>query len=169
MFLDENGRIFGKLNILDVIIVAFIVLVLVFGGLYFAKSGDSASDKVKVKYTVEVLAKDAEYVEHIVVGENVVDGVTKQDMGKIVDFYTKDAIQLNENRVERKFVASKIPGKFDVYVTMELDADIKYPDIISGGEEIKIGSEVALRAESAAMHGYIVGIDYDQEEIRGRK
>lgn len=169
MFVDEKGRIFGKLNILDLFIIAFVVLVLVLGGLYFTRDNANASDKVKVQYTVEVLAKDASYIEHIVPGEKVVDGVTKQDMGKIVSFTQKDAMQIKEDMVGKKFVASKIPDKKDVYITMELDADINYPDICSGSEKIKIGKGVALRSESVAMHGYIVGIDYDLDEIRGRK
>lgn len=168
MFLDENGRIFGKLNILDLVIVVFIVLVLVLGGIYFSGNGD-LSDKAKVQYTVEVLAKDETYIDHIIEGETVVDGVTKQNMGKITGFTKKDAMQIKENMAERKFNAAKIPGKYDVYITIELDADINYPDISSGSEDIKIGKGVALRSESVAMHGYIVGIDYDLDEIRGRK
>lgn len=169
MFLDKNGRIFGKINILDLIIVLFIVIVLVVGGLFLESRGKDISDKVKVRYTVEVITKDDEYISHIVEGEKVVDGVTKQDMGTIVGYTAKDAMHLKEDMVGKKFVASKVEGKKDVYITMELLADVNYPDILSGTNEIKIGEEAALRSESVAMHGYIVDIDYDLDEIRGRK
>ena len=59
---DKNGRIFGKVNILDLIIVLFIVLVLVVGGLFIENRGKDVSDKVKVRYTVEVITKDYEYI-----------------------------------------------------------------------------------------------------------
>lgn len=169
MFIDENGKIFGKLNILDLFIVLFLVLVLAAGGWYFTRDGAMKEDKAYVEYTVEVVSKEDEYLEHIILGEKVVDGITKQEMGEIIRFEVKDAVQIKENMVERKFNAAKVPEKHDVYITIALDADINYPDICAGDEKIKIGKNVSLRSESAAMHGYIVGIDYDLDEIRGLK
>lgn len=166
MFVDKNGKFFGKISIIDVIICAFIILVLVFGGMFLSKNNSVAENKITVRYTVEVTEKNDEYVNHIIVGEKVIDGVTKQEMGKIVDVSTKDAVKIAEDLKGGRYVAASIPGKKDVYITMELLADVNYPDLLAGSVPIKIGSEAALRSESVAMHGYIVDVDVDSEELR---
>ena len=115
------------------------------------------------------MQKDPEYFDHIIPGEQVVDGKTKQPVGKIVSFEKKPTRILAQNNEEMTLAYDELEGKFDGYIEIELDAEVDYPDLKSGDEEIKLGKLVAYRSESAAIHGYIIGIDYDAEKLKEMK
>ena len=169
MFIDDKGRLFGKLNLLDLIIVLIIIAVLAFGGWYFTKGGTGGAETLTVDYTVEVLQKDPEYFDYIIAGEKVVDGVTKQPMGEIVSFETQTSRYLTQNNETLSLGYEEIEGKLDGRIVIRLEAEVAYPDLKSGDEKIKIGKQVAYRSESAAIKGYIIGMDYDNEKLEGMK
>lgn len=166
MFIDEKGRLFGKVNLLDIFFVllfiaAILVVVMLFGG----KSSNTST--LPVTYTLEVRNEEASYFDNVHVGEQVVDGVTKARMGKIVGFTKKQAHVLEQ--ANNKMAIFTPEGRYDGYITIQVDATVAYPDLMSNGQPIKIGEEVAYRSESLAMRGYIVAIDYDEETLRGMK
>ena len=166
MFIDEKGRLFGKVNLLDIFFVllflaAIFVVVIVFGG---KSSGDAT---LPVTYTIEVRNEDAAYFDNVHIGEKVVDGITKARMGEIVGFTKKQAHVLDQ--ANNRMAIFTPEGRYDGYITVQVDATVAYPDLTSEGQPIKIGEEVAYRSESLAMHGYIVAIDYDEETLRGMK
>ncbi len=169
MFIDDKGRLFGKLNLLDLIIVLIIIAVLAFGGWYFARGGAGSAETLTVDYTVEVLQKDPEYFDYIIEGEKVVDGVTKQPVGEIVSFETQTSRYLTQNNETLSLGYEEIEGKLDGHIVIRLDAEVAYPDLKSGDEKIKIGKQVAYRSESAAIKGYIIGMDYDNEKLEEMK
>ncbi len=165
MFIDDKGKLFGKLNILDLIIVLVIVAVLLFGGWYFMRGGAGGAETLTVDYTVEVLQQKPEYFDFIIEGEKVLDGVTKQPMGEIVSFKTQPSRLLTQNNDNLTLGYSEVEGKLDGHIVIRLDAEVAYPDLKSGDEKIKIGKQVAYRSESAAIKGYIIGMDYDNEKL----
>ena len=97
MFIDEKGKIFGKVNLLDLIIILVIILAVMFGGYYFISHKGADGSKLTILYTVEVTKKDEAYFSHIIEGENVVDGKTKQPMGRIVSYEKMPARILTQN------------------------------------------------------------------------
>lgn len=165
MFIDDKGRLFGKVNLLDLIIVLVIIAVLAFGGWYFLGGNAGSADTLTVDYTIEVLQQNPEYFDFIIEGEKVVDGVTKQPMGEIVSFKTQPSRLLTQNNENLSLGYDEIEGKLDGHIVIRLDAEVAYPDLKSGDEEIKIGKSVAYRSESAAIKGYIIGMDYDSEKL----
>ena len=163
MLIDEKGRLFGKINVLDILFVLlFIAVIAVVVILFGGRNGNAAT--LPVTYTLEVRNEDASYFDQVHVGEKVVDGVTKAYMGKIVGFTKKPAHVLEQ--ANNKMAIFTPEGFYDGYITSQVDATVSYPDLITDGQSIKIGEEVAYRSESLAMRGYVVAIDYDEEELR---
>ena len=166
MFIDEKGKLFGKVNLLDLLVVLIIIAALAFGGYYFIGKDSGTGSKMPIEYTVEVVKKDAKFFEHIIPGETVVDGKTKQPMGEIVSFEKHDCKIITQDNRDLSLKLDAVEGKFDGTIKIKLDADVAYPDFKSGNETIKIGKSVAYRSESAAIHGYIIGIDYDEAALK---
>ncbi len=166
MFIDEKGRLFGKVNLLDIFFVLLFIVAIAAVFLLFGGQGGNDST-LPVTYTLEVRNEDAAYFDNVHVGEQVVDGVTKARMGKIVGFTKKQAHVLEQ--ANNKMAIFTPEGYYDGYITILVDATVSYPDLIADGQPIKIGEEVAYRSESLAMRGYIVAIDYDEEELRRMK
>ena len=168
MIIDEKGKLFGKINLLDVLLILLIVAVLACAAVFFLGGGQlSNAETIPLTYTVEIKTKDAEYFEHIKEGEQVIDGITKTPAGRIVGLTTKPATQITQ--ADDKLILSEIAGKLDGYVEIQAEATVAYPDLLLGKEAVKIGKDVALRSESAAMHGYIIGMDYNADQLKEMK
>lgn len=169
MLIDEKGKVFGKLNLLDLFFILILLVAVIGACAYFARGGKNTGATLPVTYTLEIQNRDAAYFEHVKEGEQVTDGVNKTYMGKIVSFSKKPAHVITQ--ANDKLLLSHPEGKFDGYVVIEADANVSYPDIMVGDKNgtLKIGKSLALRSESLAMRGYIVSIDYDEkllEEVR---
>ncbi len=162
MIIDNKGRLFGKINLLDIFFVLVLIAAIALAYVLFA-GGGQAENKLHITYTVEVQNQDAAYFNHVIPGEQVMDGVTKGAMGKIAAVSTEPAKIISQKN--DTLVLSNPQGRFDGLIQIEAEADVAYPDILLDGQTIKIGKEVALRSESVAMHGFIVAIDYDAEQL----
>jgi len=94
MIVDEKGKLFGKINLLDCLIVLLVVCVIA-AAVILSKVG-SAKDgnSIPLTYTVEVKNKDAGYFAHLIEGEKVIDGVTKEALGEIVSVTTQPAVSV---------------------------------------------------------------------------
>lgn len=165
MILDEKGKLFGKVNLLDVIIVGMVIAVLVAAYLFFSRPGSKAAGTLQTVYTVEVTQMDEAYFEHIKPGEAVENGQTRDPMGTVLSVEVKPARVVATNARDGVFQMDELEGKYDGLVTISCDAQVEYPDLMAGKEALKIGKRLALRSESTAMHGYIVGMQYDEEEM----
>ncbi len=153
--IDEKGRLFGKLNLLDLFLIILFVAIAIFACLFL--SGNSGSNStVPVSYVVEIQNKEEAYFDHVIIGETVSDGITGAYLGTISGFEKKPAQVIAQ--ANDKLVIANPEGRFDGYITISADATEAYPDLVLGGEPIKIGSEIAYRSETLAMHGYIVDI-----------
>lgn len=163
MLIDEKGKVFGKLNILDLFFILILLVVIIGAGVYFTRGKQTDTQTLPVTYTLEIQNRDAAYFEHVKVGERVTDGVTKTYMGKIAGFSKQPSQVLTQ--ADDTLLLSHPEGRYDGYVVIEADAEVSYPDISVGDQNgtLKIGKSMALRSESLAMRGYIVAIDYDEE------
>ncbi|MBQ2696872.1 MAG: DUF4330 family protein [Clostridia bacterium] len=164
MIIDEKGKLFGKLNLLDLILLILLVAIIVVACFFFSGKKQTSAT-IPVVYTVEVQNKDAAYFENVVTGETVKDGITGAYVGKIVGFDKNPALLIGQ--ADDKLVASSPEGRYDGLVKIEIEANVSYPDMFASDIPLKIGTDVSFRSESLAMHGYIVDIDYDAEALRG--
>ncbi|MGN1059185.1 MAG: DUF4330 domain-containing protein [Clostridia bacterium] len=166
MIIDNKGRLFGRVNLLDLLFVVLLIVAIAAAYVLFSGRG-RAAETIPVTYTLEIQNRDAAYFEHVNEGEQVTDGVTKAYMGEITGFSKKPAQVITQ--ADDKLVSAHPAGKFDGYVEIKAEATVEYPDMLLGKEALKIGKAVALRSESLAMRGYIVDIDYDFDQLRGMK
>ena len=161
--IDEKGRLFGKLNLLDLLLIVLFIAIAVVACL-FLSGKDGGSDTAPIQYVIEIQNKEEAYFDHVIVGEKVSDGITGAYLGTIAAFEKKPAQIISQ--ADDKLIVTNPKGRFDGYVTISADAAYAYPDYVLGGEPVKIGSEIAYRSESLAMHGYIVDIDSGLDQLK---
>lgn len=166
MIVDNKGRLFGKLNLLD-LLFALILIAVIFVAYALLSDNSTGGNTKPITYTVEVQNREAAYFEHIVPGEQVTDGVTKAKVGVIKSFKKEPAKVLEQ--ADDRMVLARPEDRFDGYVQIEANASVEYPHLLLDGVDVKVGKEVAFRSESLAIRGYIVAIDYDAEQLKEAK
>jgi len=135
MFIDEKGKLFGKINVIDFCIAIFIVLALVVSVFKFVLSpADANDDKANfvVEYTLKIAGIRDYTVNQFEKGENVYD-VNGETIGKIKDVKVDPA----EGMVLKKdgtYNETTWPDRYDVVLTLETKATTNKKGFIVVGE-----------------------------------
>lgn len=170
MIIDKKGKLFGKVNILDILIVLVVLLFIGFGAIKLFSGvlgGTGSSNTIEVLYTIEVTKKDADFFESIKEGDVVFKKNTKEIGGEVVSCEIKPAKYTTANLTKPSYEITEAENKFDGFITVKATADVTYPDMLVGGDEIKIGKRYDLRTENTVLNGYITSMEYDKEVMGG--
>ena len=158
---DNKGKLFGKFNIIDLLIVLFVLLIIGGGYTYLHKGKSAAAEVKKIQYDIEMQLQSKEFVDMIKKGDEIRDGLRNNYLGKVIDIKPLPAITINENIIEGKYVKAETPGMYDVVVTLEADAVFSPGNITVNSVGIKVGKKLeSVKGKGYASQCYILGIRY---------
>ena len=139
MILDKNGKLFGKISIVDILIVVIILGVI--GGLYhkFGRSGTvtpfTKTDKIQMSFVNE--SAQNYIVNSIKVGDIAKDRVQNVVIGKVIEVLIAPGLDYNADS-EGKVVASSRPNYSSVTVVVEGQGIYSPSGVTFGGVEYYI-------------------------------
>lgn len=157
--IDKKGRLFGKINIVDMIIVLAILLLA--GGVYFVFFGGSDKQVLetsKVVYDFEITNVNKDFVDAITPGDPIRDSVRGNELGTVTNKTSRNATMLNEDLINGRYIIADVPDAYDVVITIEADANITPANIIVGGAEVKVGKKFFIKGKGYANQGFVTKI-----------
>lgn len=160
----KNGKLFGKINIIDAGVVLLIIVLLLVGMLKF-KTFDKkidASATGKITYTV-IIKNVREYtVDAFVSGDTVFDSGTNVNIGKIVKVETQNAT-IAKSLANGNVKIIENPYKKDIILTIETPGTASQVGYFANKSiELKIGSEKTIETLYATTLGKIGSIEYNE-------
>lgn len=153
---DGKGRLFGKINIVDLLIL--LIIISIAGGVYLAFFGGSdkqVMETSKVVYDFEITNVNKDFVDAITPGDPIRDNVRGNELGTVVSKVSKKATMLNEDLINGKYIIADVPDAYDVVITIEAQADITPANIIVGGAEVKVGKKFSIKGKGYANQGFV--------------
>ena len=144
----KKGMIFGKINIIDLIIIIAVVLVVIFLVMKFSDGGivgeAAANDHVRITFYQEECAN---YIaEQTKAGDNVYDASAKQNLGTVTDVeIVKDSQSYVTNDDGKIFLVPR-EGYCAVYITTETYGTLTPNGVVIGSETYSVGHTLVLRA-----------------------
>lgn len=144
---DDKGRIFGLINIIDLIVLVFVVA-LVLGGAYrfygirqngdiFQQEGDAVLIKGRVfdvsQYTADVINK----------GDIVIDTAVQIPFGEITAVEVVPHRRLVDT-AEGEVVLSEVPERFDLILSIKGMARVSAYAIRIASHDVRVGSRIVL-------------------------
>lgn len=156
--IDEKGKLFGIINIIDLGVILIIALLIGGGAQRMKKNPGIAAETKKALITIEVSDIRTPTVDGIVVGDPLYHydkgGLIGEIIDKKVENY-KEPVESGDGR----WISADVPDKYAV--TMVVEADVKEnPDVvIAGGEQIRIGTQFKLKNRNIAVMGTILGVE----------
>ena len=166
MKLYEKGKLLGRFNVIDVIIVVVVLGVLVGGGLYLKKSLIQTKSLDKISYVIELRDVPDEIVKYIIEGEEVKESEKLYSIGKILSKAINPMMNVVENKNAGVFEEKVVPNKKDVFITMQAEYEISGDGIntiesikTNGVFEVKVGKSISIKTKSYSGQGVIVSID----------
>lgn len=156
--IDKKGRLFGLINIVDLLIIVLLLALVAVGVKRFgnkAAVGEATTKKgvitAEIKDVRDVTAKNVK------VGDPIYDYDKGTLIGKILTAEVEP--YKDETEYQGKFYNSEVPGKYRVIMT--IDADIKETQDFYqvGTEQVRIGAEMRIKNKTITTFMTILGIE----------
>ena len=129
--LHENGKIFGKISMVDILVVAIVIL-LIFG-IYSKFNNDiiptnnNVSNNSNIQefyFDIQIKNVIPETGSMIKQGDKVYDKTSGTEIGEVIEVKTSSA-KVDFQTNEGKIIESEIQGKIDIVVTVKSFGNIK--------------------------------------------
>lgn len=176
MIIDNKGKLFGKINVIDLLIVVVIVAAVALiafktvipdGGTETTQSGEVVKQE-DVDVFFEFYAEEVpEYVVDGTMkkGDKVTEVGTDNLMGEIVDFEIKDSVAYASDD-EGKWVASPKPNYKSVRVRCKGKGDYYEHGCKIKGAKYYVGHTMTIAAGRAKLYLKISDIEYVDQELK---
>jgi len=146
--IDKNGRLFGKVNLIDLaVVLVLVVAVAAVGMKLFGNKAVEAVTSPTVGITYEVVCEDvpqsvADYCQANV-GEQLLSS------GKLLDAHITDCR------------AEETPDGIDLYFTVEGTTSYSGHTYTMGSQEVRVGMEHLVKTSSIECEGIICALEAD--------
>jgi len=157
-FIDEKGRLFGRVNLFDLMVI-LLILALIGGASYKYLYLDKKVTLNESDITVTLWIEDIRQVtvDTIKVGDVVREYDSNLVFGKIVKKEVKPHYE-QVATADGKIVNSEVEGKYDVYITLECRGIASNNAISIASKEVKIGGTIILNHKYYAVRTRVVKI-----------
>jgi len=157
--MDKRGRLFGKINIIDALVVLLFIGLAVAVTYRYTAVGMVREADSRVRYTLMVDGVRDLQVPYYQVGLRAWDRRQQQYIGDIVDVRHRPqmiALELPDGSL----VMAERPSIVVIYVDIEADARVTASAVlIEGAYELKVGSRVMLNTKYIDVEATIIAAE----------
>ena len=163
MKIIENKKLFGKINIIDIIIILVVLIVGIV--VYSIVFKEEATNGIGAEYFKTTCVAKIENMpvgssKFLKVGADVYDNTTNTYIGKLKEVTSGEYIRIEENYETNTLVESKVPNKENVDATIEINVADQGADLVTDSNYfIKVGKDFHLRCANFGGYGYMISID----------
>lgn len=163
--LNKDGKLFGKISIIDIIVVVIIIALAI--GVYarYTSNRDAAasSEAASIEYVYEVKSVRDFTIDALEKLGPVYDDDTKEYLGEVVDV-TAEPSQMEISLVSGQYTMVEVPERYDVYVTIRVDGEVNALGYYtSTNTYLGAGSTFNMNFKYASTNGKIVSISQVEE------
>lgn len=146
MIIDKKGKLFGKINIIDLCIVIFVVLAVAVAVFKFSATPGSISSESKtvIEYSLKVKEVREYTVNQFKVGDNIYDDESGKCIGKITDVKKSDAEAVGL-KVDGTHKETTKPERYDVIISVETEGTVNDTGYFAAGtKQISANSSIII-------------------------
>ncbi len=154
--IDNRGRLFGKINLIDFLLILVVLAAVAFGAYKLTKDQDFTIIAPEKKVIVQFYANGL----YPFVTANMKEGDlirtldTNDPIGKIVRIDKRPAINLVPT-ADGRMVISNVPEKDSVYIDVEGNAKLSNGVLMAGSTPLLVGNELKIKGTSFTVQSVI--------------
>ena len=148
-----------RFTVIDAVIILVVLAALAIGGKMILPRVLKPADTKTVSCRVLLADKEKALAEAMHVGDRVTMSYTEKDGGVITDISVTPAKKTVFDSISGTYVTQDVDDKCDIYVTLDVDAEVTDTSIESGSVVMKVGSDTPIRGKGYASSGYMIVID----------
>lgn len=162
MTADKKFRLFGRIGVLDILIVLLIIIGIVFAMRFSVNTNaGAASSSQKITYTILLSKKMPGFENNIIAGQKVFDSLKGGEIGVILNYNVKPNLTTYPDLMTGKLVQAEVTGLNDIEVTISADARINTDAVMIGDYDIPVGKEMFIKTKGFASSGFCVKLDLE--------
>ncbi len=154
--INDKGKIFGLINIIDLMVLLLVLLVAV-GAVYKFTGTSQQAQAVTVEFQVMVPHIRPEMAEIIKVGDKMVQGNSYTPV-TVKEVKLEPGYSVNVNAQGQR-VESFDPYLVDIYVTNTGQTTLSSATISMGGQDIRVGKEYYVKSRDYEFKGTVVKVE----------
>lgn len=160
-FIDKEGRIGGKISVIDIIVIVLCILVVFAVYAKFHQGGTKASDMEvqHITYTVKVEGIRQSSVESFKEG----DALYLQQNGDTIGTITKCDPQQAQTKISKDdgtWATGTVEDRYDLYLTVETDATENGGHVYANRvDELNVNSEIKMCTKYVEFTGVITELN----------
>ena len=166
---DKNGRFFGKVSVLDVLLI---VLILGLAAGYGYKRLSAPAERIVNANTTIYATFVIERVRDFSVaafreGDVVYEQYGQQSLGKIVAIRTAQARDVLK-KADGSSVYAPMEGKYDIYITLEASGSVSGGGYyFNGNEQLAVGSDLTLQSNTVICSARVYKLGLEEGAAKG--
>ena len=151
--MDEKGKLFGIINIIDLCILLFGALVIAVVVIFFSANTTMDAAVKQTKITIEVTAIEKDLCDAIRPNKNIFDRIQNKALGKLVDVKVEPSEEYNISIETGEHVKTNVPDRYDVILEIEAES----------AEDLYVGKRMSVETKDFMAAGYIIDIEKERE------
>lgn len=158
---DEKGKLFGAINVIDLCVVLVIVLMIVGGIKLFGNRWEKVKPNGEVYVQLEVADVRQATIDGLVDG----DELTLYDENLLFGTIESKEIKpfVDNIQTDDKLVPMEVPGKYVVTLKMRCKAYITDDVVVISGKPTRIGNQFTLKNRKISVQGVTLKVDIIEE------
>ncbi|MBE7011962.1 MAG: DUF4330 domain-containing protein [Ruminococcaceae bacterium] len=157
----KNGKLFGKVSIIDILV--FLIIVVAAVAVYFRISATPQNVQVKTEkfsYLVRIDSVRIYTVDGLKALGPIYDKETKEDLGKIVEVVSVEPMKEATINLKGETVNADSPEKYSVVIRIETDGNIGDNGYYtSSNRMIGVGGDLSIESKYVSTGGRIIKIE----------
>ncbi len=149
----------SKFTVIDAVIILVVLAVLAIGGKLLLPRIIKPADTQTVSCEVLLADKEKALAQSMNVGDKVTMSYTEKDGGVITGIEVTPAKKTVFDSISGTYVTQDVDDKCDIYVTLDVEAEVTDTSIESGSVVLKVGSDTPIRGKGYASSGYMIAIE----------
>jgi hypothetical protein len=142
--IDDTGRLFGVVNVIDALVVLLVVAVLAAGVAFITAPNDENPNQAVRYVTVEVGPENPEAVQAFGGGETTLGKADAEHVGT--------------------YVAPAGNGSLSAMLALRVQGDMQDGEFVAGNAHLRPGQGVSLQSSTSVLGGEIVSVTAEQPE-----
>ncbi len=157
--IDKNGKLFGKINIIDLLIILVIVAAAAFLASKFLGGSDGAANSSKTKVAIEFYANSAPagIGDSLEAGAAAYEDSTENGFGKVTEFSSEPAYTYEAGKDGETVKVPTIGYDF-LYVTVEVEGELLEDGIKLDGKLYSVGAAYTMHFGKVMQYSKITSI-----------
>lgn len=161
MLIDDKGRVFNKISIIDILFIALIILIGTFG--WFKFSGYNNKDNLSVKTdNIKIIFYQEDInnfaADNIKIGDPATEALQNIKFGEVTDIKLGESVFWSSD-IEGNQVSSPREGYSSIYITMKGKGIIGSNAVLIGNFPYHIGDVITLKVGNSIFFGKISGAE----------